>query len=69
MESSTSKSGFADVLWAAKGRRTQGIRVDLRNNDSEPLAINPSKADTINLIVLDRIWGLWKMRVAPALAK
>jgi hypothetical protein len=44
----TSKSGFADVLWAAKGRGTQGIRVDLRNNDSQPLAINPSKADTIN---------------------
>jgi ribulose-5-phosphate 4-epimerase/fuculose-1-phosphate aldolase len=28
-----------------------------------------AKADAINLIVLDRIWGLWKMRVAPALAK
>ena len=28
-----------------------------------------AKADTINLIVLDRIWGLWKMRVAPTPAK
>jgi ribulose-5-phosphate 4-epimerase/fuculose-1-phosphate aldolase len=28
-----------------------------------------AKADTINLIVLDRIWYLWKMRVAPTLAK
>jgi ribulose-5-phosphate 4-epimerase/fuculose-1-phosphate aldolase len=28
-----------------------------------------AKADTINRIVLDRIWGLWKMRVAPMLAK
>ena len=28
-----------------------------------------AKADTINLIVLDRIWDLWKMRVAPTLAK
>jgi ribulose-5-phosphate 4-epimerase/fuculose-1-phosphate aldolase len=25
-----------------------------------------AKADTVNLVVLDRIWGLWKMRVAPA---
>jgi ribulose-5-phosphate 4-epimerase/fuculose-1-phosphate aldolase len=28
-----------------------------------------AKADTINFVVLDRIWGLWKMRVAPSLAK
>jgi ribulose-5-phosphate 4-epimerase/fuculose-1-phosphate aldolase len=28
-----------------------------------------AKADAVNLAVLDRIWGLWKMRVAPALAK
>jgi ribulose-5-phosphate 4-epimerase/fuculose-1-phosphate aldolase len=28
-----------------------------------------AKADTINLIVVDRIWGLWKMRVAPTPAK
>jgi ribulose-5-phosphate 4-epimerase/fuculose-1-phosphate aldolase len=28
-----------------------------------------AKADTINFIVLDRIWNLWKMRVAPSLAK
>jgi HCOMODA/2-hydroxy-3-carboxy-muconic semialdehyde decarboxylase len=28
-----------------------------------------AKADTVNLVVLDRIWGLWKMRVAPAPAK
>jgi ribulose-5-phosphate 4-epimerase/fuculose-1-phosphate aldolase len=26
-------------------------------------------ADTVNLVVLDRIWGLWKMRVAPTPAK
>ncbi|MGD0542479.1 MAG: inositol monophosphatase [Tepidisphaeraceae bacterium] len=44
----TSKSGFADVLWAVKGRGTHGVRVDLRNNEAQPLAINPSKADTIN---------------------
>jgi len=28
-----------------------------------------AKADAVNFVVLDRIWGLWKMRVAPALAK
>jgi HCOMODA/2-hydroxy-3-carboxy-muconic semialdehyde decarboxylase len=28
-----------------------------------------AKADAINLVVLDRIWNLWKMRVAPTLGK
>jgi ribulose-5-phosphate 4-epimerase/fuculose-1-phosphate aldolase len=28
-----------------------------------------AKADATNLVVIDRIWGLWKLRVAPALAK
>jgi HCOMODA/2-hydroxy-3-carboxy-muconic semialdehyde decarboxylase len=28
-----------------------------------------AKADAVNFVVLDRIWGLWKMRVAPSLAK
>jgi ribulose-5-phosphate 4-epimerase/fuculose-1-phosphate aldolase len=28
-----------------------------------------AKADAINFAVIDRIWNLWKMRVAPALAK
>jgi len=28
-----------------------------------------AKADGINFAVLDRIWNLWKMRVAPSLAK
>ena len=27
------------------------------------------KADAINLLVLDRIWNLWKMRVAPGLGQ
>jgi HCOMODA/2-hydroxy-3-carboxy-muconic semialdehyde decarboxylase len=27
------------------------------------------KADAINFLVLDRIWNLWKMRIAPTLAK
>ncbi len=28
-----------------------------------------AKADAVNLAVLDRIWNLWKMRIAPTLAK
>ena len=28
-----------------------------------------AKADAVNFVVLDRIWSLWKMRVAPGLAK
>jgi HCOMODA/2-hydroxy-3-carboxy-muconic semialdehyde decarboxylase len=28
-----------------------------------------AKADAVNLVVLDRIWNLWKMRIAPTLAK
>jgi hypothetical protein len=28
-----------------------------------------AKADAINSVVLDRIWNLWKMRVAPSLGK
>ena len=28
-----------------------------------------AKADTINFIVLDRIWNLWKMRIAPSPGK
>jgi fructose-1,6-bisphosphatase/inositol monophosphatase family enzyme len=44
----TSKSGFADVLWAVKGQGAKGIRADLRSEETEPLAIGPSKAETIN---------------------
>jgi len=39
----TSKMGFADVLWASKGRGAHGKRVDLRSLAEEPLAIAPSK--------------------------
>jgi ribulose-5-phosphate 4-epimerase/fuculose-1-phosphate aldolase len=28
-----------------------------------------AKADTVNSVVIDRIWNLWKMRVAPTLVK
>jgi ribulose-5-phosphate 4-epimerase/fuculose-1-phosphate aldolase len=28
-----------------------------------------AKADAVNFVVLDRIWNLWKMRIAPSLGK
>jgi HCOMODA/2-hydroxy-3-carboxy-muconic semialdehyde decarboxylase len=28
-----------------------------------------TKADAINFVVLDRVWNLWKMRIAPTLGK
>ena len=28
-----------------------------------------AKADAVNFVVLDRIWGLWKLRVAPTFGK
>jgi HCOMODA/2-hydroxy-3-carboxy-muconic semialdehyde decarboxylase len=28
-----------------------------------------AKADAVNLAVLDRIWNLWKMRIAPTVVK
>jgi ribulose-5-phosphate 4-epimerase/fuculose-1-phosphate aldolase len=28
-----------------------------------------ARADAVNLVVLDRVWNLWKLRIAPALAK
>ena len=28
-----------------------------------------AKADAVNFVVIDRIWRLWKMRIAPSLAK
>ena len=43
----TSKMGFADVLWAAKGQGAKGHRVDLNNLSTQPLKIKPSTADNI----------------------
>jgi len=28
-----------------------------------------AKADAVNFVVLDRIWGLWTLRVVPSLGK
>ena len=44
----TSKMGFADVLWAVKGRGANGIRQDLRTGESRPLTLAPSRADSID---------------------
>jgi hypothetical protein len=40
----TSKMGFADVLWAVKGQRAKGRRVELANDETEPLKFAPSAA-------------------------
>jgi fructose-1,6-bisphosphatase/inositol monophosphatase family enzyme len=44
----TSKSGFADRLWAIRGNGASGVRVDLRSDESQPLKLAPSGAQTIN---------------------
>jgi hypothetical protein len=43
----TSKMGYADVLWATKGRGARGERIDLRDGRARPLPLRPSTADTI----------------------
>jgi HCOMODA/2-hydroxy-3-carboxy-muconic semialdehyde decarboxylase len=38
----------------------------------EPNYLTPgegAKADATNLVVIDRIWNLWKLRVMPSLVK
>jgi len=44
----SSKSGFADVLWAAKGQGAKAVRVDLATDQQQPLPLGPSTASTIN---------------------
>ena len=43
----TSKMGFGDVLWAAKGRGVEAERVDLRGGSATPLPLRPSAATSI----------------------
>ncbi len=43
----TSKAGYADVLWAIKGQGANGVRVDLRTDETAALAIAPSPVETI----------------------
>jgi fructose-1,6-bisphosphatase/inositol monophosphatase family enzyme len=44
----TSKMGFADVLWAVRGRWADAKRIDLTSGAEEPLAVSPSRARTID---------------------
>jgi len=44
----TTKMGYADVLWAARGNGAAGVRVDLANFDQSPLQLAPSTATTID---------------------
>jgi hypothetical protein len=44
----TSKMGFADTLSAIRGRGVRATRTDLRGGDSQPLAVAPSSAKTID---------------------
>lgn len=44
----TSKMGFADVLWAIKGRGAQAERVDLATLDFRALPLSPSRSDRID---------------------
>lgn len=44
----TSKMGFADVLWAGKGRRAVGERVDLQSRTAVPLSLGPSASPGID---------------------
>jgi fructose-1,6-bisphosphatase/inositol monophosphatase family enzyme len=44
----TSKMGFADVLWAIKGRGANAQRIDLTSGSTQPLAVSPSTAATID---------------------
>jgi hypothetical protein len=44
----TSKMGSADVLWAIKGQGAHGTRVNLSSGEESPLAICPSRAESID---------------------
>lgn len=49
--------------------RLQSQAVALGGEVSYLTAAEGAKADAVNLVVLDRIWNLWKLRVAPGLGK
>lgn len=44
----TSKMGFADVLWAIKGKGAHGSRIDLSSLAPNPLPLAPSRSDEID---------------------
>jgi ribulose-5-phosphate 4-epimerase/fuculose-1-phosphate aldolase len=49
--------------------RLQSQAITLGGEISYLTAGEGAKADAINLAVLDRVWNLWKMRIAPTLGK
>lgn len=49
--------------------RLQSQAVALGGDINYLTAEEGAKADAVNLAVLDRVWNLWKMRVAPTLGK
>jgi len=49
--------------------RLQAQAIGLGTDVTYLTAEEGAKADTINFVVLDRIWNLWKQRVQPGLAK
>ena len=50
-------------------RRLQSQAIALGGEVNYLTTEEAARADAVNLVVLDRIWGLWKLRVAPSLAK
>jgi HCOMODA/2-hydroxy-3-carboxy-muconic semialdehyde decarboxylase len=49
--------------------RLQAQAIALGGEVSYLSAVEGAKADAINLMVVDRVWNLWRLRVAPSLAK
>ena len=49
--------------------RLQTQAFALSNDINYLTAEESAKADAVNLAVVDRVWNLWKMRVAPSLGK
>jgi ribulose-5-phosphate 4-epimerase/fuculose-1-phosphate aldolase len=49
--------------------RLQAQAIGLGTDVTYLTAEEGAKADTVNFVVIDRIWNLWKQRVQPSLAK
>jgi HCOMODA/2-hydroxy-3-carboxy-muconic semialdehyde decarboxylase len=49
--------------------RLQSQAIALGGDVNYLTAEEGAKADAVNLAVLDRVWNLWKMRIAPSLGK
>jgi HCOMODA/2-hydroxy-3-carboxy-muconic semialdehyde decarboxylase len=49
--------------------RLQAQAIGLGGDVTYLSAEEATKADTVNLVVIDRVWDLWKRRVQPTLGK